>query len=73
MNETATEPPAGMLKAPQLGEVAPAAGFEIEVRVAPPASTTESVVARLSGDGSASESTAPVAVPYPAAFEAVMV
>ena len=63
VKETETEPPPGMLKAPHEGEVAKAAGLLTVVRVAPPAVVTASVLATLRPAGSASASTAPVAVP----------
>ena len=44
---TVTEAPPGIEKVPQEGDMAPGAGLTAAVRVAPPASTTEVVAAKL--------------------------
>ena len=61
----ATLPPAGMLKVPQVGAVAPTAGLLIAVRVAPPASTGVVFEAKVKPVGNTSLISTPVAVLLP--------
>ena len=74
-NVSATLPPPGMLNVPHEGDVAPAAGSTVAVRVAPPASTGAVLLAYVMFGfaGSTSESDTPVAVLLLAALATVIV
>jgi hypothetical protein len=62
-----------MVNIPQAGLVAPAAGFVVDGRVAPPLSVTELVELYVNPAGSASDSETAVAVPVLDALAAVIV
>ena len=63
-----TLPLGGMLNVPHVGEVAPAVGSTMAVRVAPPTSTGAVLEAKLKPVGSASLIVTPVAVLLPELF-----
>jgi hypothetical protein len=76
VNVIETDPPPGMEKLDQAGDVAPTTGSVVAVRVAPPLSVIEEVDAYVNGEGApgkTSVSLTPVALPYPAAFDTLKV